>query len=116
MHIVIYFDFYIVINFTQIMKLSHGCNCSWYAGGKTVTMDIKCTAYFLVPIYIYIYIAYKDKNSGPATGTRGIAVTASALEKPETWVRLPASVRFFICSVASFLICCLCEGLEGPIS
>ena len=24
----------------------------------------------------------KDKNSGPATGTRGIAVTASALEKP----------------------------------
>ena len=51
-----------------------------------------------------------------ATGTRGIAVTASALEKPGTWVRLPASVRFFICSVASFLLCCPCEALEGPIS
>ena len=36
--------------------------------------------------------SYKDKNSGPATGTRGIAGTASALEKPGTWVRLPASV------------------------
>ena len=36
-----------------------------------------------------------DKNSGPATGTSGIEVTASALEKPGTWVRLPASVRFF---------------------
>ena len=58
----------------------------------------------------------KDKNSGPDTGTRGIAVTASALEKPGTWVRLPASVRFFIYSVASFLLCCPCEALEGPIS
>ena len=58
----------------------------------------------------------KDKNSGPATGTCGIAVTASALEKPGTWVRLPASVRFFICSVASFLLCCPCEALESPIS
>ena len=56
------------------------------------------------------------KNSGPATGTRGLVVIASALEKPGTWVRLPASVRFFICSVASFLLCCPCEVLEGPIS
>ena len=39
---------------------------------------------------IYIY------NSGPATGTRGLVVIASALEKPGTWVRLPASVRFFL--------------------
>ena len=60
--------------------------------------------------------AYKDKNSNPATGTRGIAVNASALEKPGTWVLLPASDRFFICSVASFLLCCPCEALEGPIS
>ena len=37
-----------------------------------------------------------DKNSGPATGTRGMTVTASVLEKPGTWVRFPASVRFFI--------------------
>ena len=63
-------------------------------------------------IYIYIYIRYATG----ATGTRGIAVTASALEKPGTWVRLPASVIFFICSVASFLLCCPCEALEGPIS
>ena len=58
-------------------------------------------------IYIYIYMkAYKDKNSGPATGTRGIEVTASALEKPGTWVRLPASVRFFYlfrCVLSSML-------------
>ena len=32
----------------------------------------------------------------------------------ETWVRLPASAGFFICSVASFLLCCHCEVLEGP--
>ena len=36
--------------------------------------------------------------------------------QPGTWVRLPASVRFFICSVASFLLGCPCEALEGPIS
>ena len=36
-----------------------------------------------------------DKNSGPATGTRGLVAIASALEKPGTWVRLPASVIFF---------------------
>ena len=60
--------------------------------------------------------AYEDKSSGPATGTRGIAVIASTLEKPGTWVRLPASVIFFICSVASFLLCCPCEALEGLIS
>ena len=58
--------------------------------------------------------AYKDKNSG--TGTRGLVAKASALEKPGTWVRILASVRFFICSVASFLLCCPCEALEGPIS
>ena len=32
----------------------------------------------------------------------------------ETWVRLQASAGFFICSVASFLLCCHCEVLEGP--
>ena len=41
-------------------------------------------------------------------------VIASALEKLGTWVRLPASAIFFICSVASFLLCCPCETLEGP--
>ena len=59
--------------------------------------------------------AYADENSGPATGTRGLVVIASALEKQGTWVRLPESVRFFVCSVASFLLCCPCEALEGPI-
>ena len=50
--------------------------------------------------------AYKDKNSGPATGTRGLVVIASALEKPGTWVRLPANVGFFIlfrCVLSSVL-------------
>ena len=59
---------------------------------------------------------YKDKNSGSATGTRSLVVKSSALEKPGTWVRVLASVRFFICSVASFLLCCPCEAMEGPIS
>ena len=31
-------------------------------------------------------------------------VLASALEKPGTWVRVLACIRFFICSVASFLL------------
>ena len=57
-----------------------------------------------------------DKNSGSATGTRSLVVKASALEKPGTWVRDLASVRFFICSVASIRLCCPCEALEGPIS
>ena len=51
-------------------------------------------------------MAYKDKNSGPATGTRSLVVIASALEKPGTWVRLPASVRFiylFRCILSSVL-------------
>ena len=65
--------------------------------------------------HMYMYV-YKDKNSGFATGTRSLVVNASALEKPGTWVRMLASVRFFICSVASFLLCCPCEALEGPIS
>ena len=44
--------------------------------------------------------------SGPTTGTCGIAVTASALEKPGTLVRLPASVRFFLgfCCVLSSML------------
>ena len=50
------------------------------------------------------------------TDTRNLVGKASALEKPRTWVRVLASVRFFICSVASFLLCCPCEALEGPIS
>ena len=49
------------------------------------------------------------------TGTRSLVGKASALEKPRTRVRVLASVRFFICSVASFLLCCPCEALEGPI-
>ena len=35
---------------------------------------------------------------------------------PRTWVRVLASVRIFICSVAAYLLCCPCEELEGPIS
>ena len=50
------------------------------------------------------------------TGTRSLVGKASALEKPRTRVRVQASVRFFICSVESFLLCCPCEALEGPIS
>ena len=46
----------------------------------------------------------------------GVVGKASALEKPRTWVRALSRVRFFICSVASFLLCCPCEALEGPIS
>ena len=60
--------------------------------------------------------SHKDKNSGSATGTRSLVVYASAIEKPGTWFRVLASVRFFICSVASFLLCCPCDALEGPIS
>ena len=60
--------------------------------------------------------SHKDKNSGSATGTRSLVVYASATEKPGTWVRVLASVRFFICSVASFLLCCPCDALEEPIS
>ena len=56
---------------------------------------------FLTLYILYIYYIY---------------YSASALEKPGTWVRLPASVRFFIFYVASFLLCCPCEALEGPIS
>ena len=50
------------------------------------------------------------------TGTPSLVGKASALEKPRTWVRVLASVIFFICSVASFFLCCPCEALEGPIS
>ena len=57
-----------------------------------------------------------DTNSGPATGTGGLLDIASALEKPGTWIELPASVRFFVCSVVSFLLCFPCDALEGPIS
>ena len=28
----------------------------------------------------------------------------------------PSECQIFICSVASFLMCCPCEALEGPIS
>ena len=43
------------------------------------------------------------------------------LSSPQTyfaasWVRLLASVNFFNYFVASFLLCCPCEALEGPIS
>ena len=40
----------------------------------------------------------------------------SALDMPRTWVRLLASVKFFIYSVASILQSSPCEVLEGPIS
>ena len=55
-------------------------------------------------IYIYIYIIYIYISYGCQTGTRSLVVKASALEKPGTCVRVLASVRFFICSVASFLL------------
>ena len=38
-----------------------------------------------------------------------IAVNASALEKPGTWVRLPASVRFFIIPLRPFLYAALAK-------
>ena len=41
---------------------------------------------------------------------------ASALDMPRTWVRLLASVKFFIYSVVSILQCSPCEVVEGPIS
>ena len=41
---------------------------------------------------------------------------ASVLDMQRTWVRLLASVKFFIYSVASILQCSPCEVLEGPIS
>ena len=31
-------------------------------------------------------------------------------------IKIPASVRFLICSVAFFLLCYPCEATEGPIS
>ena len=37
-------------------------------------------------------------------------------DKPRTWLQIEASVRFFICPVAFFLLCYPCEALEGPIS
>ena len=57
--------------------------------------------------------AYKDNNSGPATATRGISVTASALEKPGTWVRLPASVRFLFVPLRPFFYAALAKRWKG---
>ena len=57
--------------------------------------------YIYMYIYTYIYIHVY------------IYTYASTLEKSGTWVRLPANVRFFIYSVASFLLCCPYEALEG---
>ena len=65
---------------------------------------------------IQILKANKEKNSVPPTGTRSLVDKASALDMPRTCVRVLASVRFFICSAASFHMCCPCEALEGPIS
>ena len=48
--------------------------------------------------------------------TTKLSGKASALDMPRTWVRLLASVKFFIYSVASILQCSPCEVLEGPIS
>ena len=50
-----------------------------------------------------------DKNSGSATGTRSLVVKTSALEKPETWVRVLASDRFFICSFRPFFYAALAK-------
>ena len=36
-------------------------------------------------------------------------------DKPKAIVRIIVIVRFFICSVAFFLLCYLGEALEGPI-
>ena len=68
------------------------------------TYNIACLCYHCLSILLVLLWQYC------------LVVIASALENPGTWVRLPASVRFFICSVASFLLCCPCEALEGPIS
>ena len=51
-----------------------------------------------------------------STGTRSSVGKESTVEKPRTWVRVLASVRFVIYSVASFLLCCPCESLECQIS
>ena len=37
-------------------------------------------------------------------------------DKPKAYVRILASVRFFVCSVAFFLLCLPGEGLEGSVS
>ena len=52
-------------------------------------LSLFLSPYTYIYIYIYIYIS---------------------------WVRLLASVNFFNYFVASFLLCCPCEALEGPIS
>ena len=53
--------------------------------------------------------AYADENSGPATGTRGLVVIASALEKQGTWVRLPESVRFLFVQLRPFFCAALAK-------
>ena len=36
-------------------------------------------------------------------------------DKPRAWVQIQGNVRFFICSVVFYLLCCPFEVLEGPI-
>ena len=79
--------------------------------------NYNCDSYDIV--YLLIIMIWKPigiKIQVLPTGTRSLVGNASALEKPGTWVRVLASAGFFICSVASFLLCCHCEALEGPIS
>ena len=63
--------------------------------------------------YICMYDLGLQKPSHTYISVSG---KASALDMPRTWVRLLASVKFFIYSVASILQCSPCEVLEGPIS
>ena len=39
--------------------------------------------------------------------------TEQMTNEKKNWVRVLASVRFLICFVASFLLCCQCEALDG---
>ena len=87
--------------------------------------------YTYICIYMYIYMmyiiymyAYRTKILGKKIGQKiqfhhwhpWLSGKASALDMPRTLVRLLASAKFFIYSVASILQCSPCEVLEGPIS
>ena len=58
--------------------------------------------------------------AGIRTKVPGFSSADSITTKPWVPVDLgstPSECQiFFICSVASFLLCCPCEALEGPIS
>ena len=49
--------------------------------------------------------AYKDKDSGSATGTRCLVAKASALEMPGTWVRVLECQIFHLFRCVLFSSC-----------